>query len=387
MHPAPSVFSGMGSVVPPVIKKHADPRAADEHIAQNAEPVRHLAKDEKAQRGGIEHLRIIIHRDLLGRCADIRLRDAELPDARKHARQQQVHKLPRAHRRIVQQQERQAGQTGERREVKHDPAAVFSARTQIAHERVRSARAQPAERAGQRRERLRIIEARLDDAHTATEGDQNAEHLHEVRLFAQQENRKHDGEKRRELVEHIRVRQIQPADGIEIAQQAQRAEKTPAEQRREVAPLRPERRAAAQHEDDNENKCNKVAEKCLFKRRQIARQLHKHGHERKAERRDEDIDDALRFLTAFLHNGSLDSCKVNLLYNALPRCQAAQSMEKAPGRTPGAFSIGGDERKMRDERIYEFEPSITRSRGAWTPALPGPSWAWSASGRRFHRRP
>ena len=42
--------------------------------------------------------------------------------------------------------------------------------------------------------------------------------------------------KRRELVEHIRVRQIQPADGIEIAQQAQRAEKTPAEQRREVAP-------------------------------------------------------------------------------------------------------------------------------------------------------
>ena len=98
---------------------------------------------------------------------------------------------------------------------------------------------------------------------------------------------------------------------------------------------------AAQHEDDDKNERNKVAEKRLFERRQIARQLHEHGHERKAERRDEDIDDALCFLTEFLHNGFLDSCKVNLLYNALPRCQAAQSAKKAPGRTPDAFSIGG----------------------------------------------
>ena len=60
MYPAPADDSGMGSAVPPVIKEHADARAADEHIAQNAEPVRHLAKDEKAQRGGIEHLRIIV---------------------------------------------------------------------------------------------------------------------------------------------------------------------------------------------------------------------------------------------------------------------------------------------------------------------------------------
>lgn len=48
---------------------------------------------------------------------------------------------------------------------------------------------------------------------------------------------------------------------------------------------------------------------------------------------------------------------------------------------------------IRRERYYgsysrSFNvPSITRSRGAWTPALPGLSWAWSASGRRFHRRP
>lgn len=96
----------MGSITPPVIKKHADPRAADEHIAQNAEPIRHLAKDEKAQRGRKEHLRIIIHRDLLGRRADIRLRDAELPDARKRPRQQKIDQLPRAQRLIIQQQKR-----------------------------------------------------------------------------------------------------------------------------------------------------------------------------------------------------------------------------------------------------------------------------------------
>ena len=100
---------------------------------------RSLAKGEIAQRGGEEHLRIVIHRDLLGRGTDIRLCDAELPDARKHARQQQIHELPRAHRRIVQQQKRQTDQTGERREVKHDAAAVFPPRAEIAHERVRSA--------------------------------------------------------------------------------------------------------------------------------------------------------------------------------------------------------------------------------------------------------
>lgn len=139
---------------------------------------------------------------------------------------------------------------------------------------------------------------------------------------------KQDGEKRRELVEHIRVRQVQLADGIEIAQQAQRTEKAPAEQRREIAPLRPERRAAAQHEDGDKNERDKVAEKCLFKRRQIARQLYEHGHERKAERRNEDIDDALCFLTEFLHNGSLDSDKVTLLYSAPPALSSPARHEK-----------------------------------------------------------
>ena len=231
--------------------------------------------------------------------------------------------------------------TGERREVKHDAAAVFPARAEITHERIRSARAQPAEHTGQRREHLGIIEARLDDTHAAAEGDQHTKDLHKVRLFAQQEDRKQDGEKRRELVEHVRVRQVQLADGIEIAQQAQRTEKAPAEQRREIAPLRPERCAAAQHEDGDKNERDKVAEKCLFKRRQIARQLYEHGHERKAERRNEDIDDALCFLTEFLHNGSLDSDKVTLLYSAPPPCQVRPGMKKAPGRTPDAFSIGG----------------------------------------------
>ena len=102
------IFSGMGSVVPPVIEKHADARAADEHIAQDAEPVRYITKDEKAQRRGKEHLRIVIHRDLPGRRADIGFRDAELPDARERARQQQIHELEQAHRRIIQRHERHA---------------------------------------------------------------------------------------------------------------------------------------------------------------------------------------------------------------------------------------------------------------------------------------
>ena len=94
----------------------------------------------------------------------------------------------------------------------------------------------------------------------------------------------------------------------------------------------------------------------------------------------------LRFLTAFLHNGSLDSCKVNLLYNALPRCQAAQSTGTRPD-TGRLFERGMKGNEMRDERINGFgalDYSISRCLDS---GFAGAFLAWSASGRRFHRQP
>lgn len=52
-----------------VIYKHPHSRAADENIAYNAQDIRHITEDEKSERRSEEHLRVIIDRYLLRRCA------------------------------------------------------------------------------------------------------------------------------------------------------------------------------------------------------------------------------------------------------------------------------------------------------------------------------
>ena len=68
-----------------------------------------------------------------------------------------------------------------------------------------------------RRKKCRIFKSRLYYEHAAAESRRYAEKLHNTRLFLQKQRRKQNGEKRRQLVKHISVGQIELPQGIEIA--------------------------------------------------------------------------------------------------------------------------------------------------------------------------
>ena len=79
-----------------VIYKHPHSRAADENIAYNAQDIRHITEDEKSERRGEEHLRVVIDRYLLRRCADIRPRYPYLTDAGESPQTKLTRRSPRS---------------------------------------------------------------------------------------------------------------------------------------------------------------------------------------------------------------------------------------------------------------------------------------------------
>ena len=67
--------------------------AADQEIAQDAEPVRHIAEDEEAQQGGEDDLGVVIDGDLFGRGTAVGRRDTELAAGGKQSGPQQNERL------------------------------------------------------------------------------------------------------------------------------------------------------------------------------------------------------------------------------------------------------------------------------------------------------
>ena len=320
-----SSISGSGFSV--IVKIHPHTRAADEHIAQHAERIRHVPKDEETQSRRKDHLRIVIDRDLLGRRAEVGFGDAQLPHAGERARENQADELESGHGPERKDQKRQAGQTGKRRKIEHDALAVLLPRAQLAHKGIGRARAHAADSPGKRGKRRWVAEARLDDAHAARKGHQHAQHLHPARLLLQQKDGKQDRKERRELVEHVRIGEIELPDGIEIAQQPHRAAEAAPEQRGDIPLFRPKRNLLPPHHRQYEQQRDEIAEERLLEGGQIAGELDKHGHHRKPERGDDDIQNALGLLTQsrhgilqllFLHSGRrvpmASALKVRLYY-------------------------------------------------------------------------
>ena len=89
-----------------VIDIHCNARAADENITDNAESVRHVAEDEKAENCGENYLRIIIDRNFLCRRTDICLCYSDLPDTCENSRQNEIKKLLCRHRCVTKNEKR-----------------------------------------------------------------------------------------------------------------------------------------------------------------------------------------------------------------------------------------------------------------------------------------
>lgn len=108
-----------------VIYEHPHSRAADENIAYNAQDIRHITEDEKSERRGEEHLRVVIDRYLLRRRADVRPRYPYLTDTGKSSREDEINKLHSAHMLVARYHKRQAHRARKRREPEDYPFTVL----------------------------------------------------------------------------------------------------------------------------------------------------------------------------------------------------------------------------------------------------------------------
>ena len=108
-----------------VIYEHPHSRAADEDIAYDAQDIRHITEDEKSERRGEEHLRVVIDRYLLRRRADIRPRYPYLTDTGKSPREDEINKLHSAHMLVARYHKRQAHRARKRGEPEDYPLAVL----------------------------------------------------------------------------------------------------------------------------------------------------------------------------------------------------------------------------------------------------------------------
>ena len=117
---------------------------------------------------------------------------------------------------------------GKQRKIKHDAQAVFTPGAQLAHKGVGKARRRAAHKARQGRQKRSPVKAGLDNQHAAQQRREHAGDLHGGGPLLQQEHGENNGEKGRELIEHVGIRQHQMVHSIEIQQQADGTENGPA---------------------------------------------------------------------------------------------------------------------------------------------------------------
>ena len=117
--------------------------------------------------------------------------------------------------------------------------------------------------------------------------------LHGPYPLLQQKDRKQDGEKGRELVEHIGVREVEPVDGVEIQHQPRRAENAP-QQHVQPRPLL-DAHGDMLPEDYyvNYDRRHEIAEEGLLHGGQVPREADEGGHAGKAQGRADDAQGPL----------------------------------------------------------------------------------------------
>ena len=114
---------------------------------------------------------------------------------------------------------------------------------------------------------------------------QDDQQLPETHFLFQQQGGKDHREEGGHLVEHIGVGQVDAADGIEIADQAQGTQNDPPEHQAAALPIEFGGHMLADHHGTCNQHRHEVAEKRLFKGVDIPRQTHTGVHQRKAQRR------------------------------------------------------------------------------------------------------
>ena len=155
------------SVHAPMVQKHSDACAADEHITHHAPHIRNLPEEYVSQSRGKQDLGIVINAYFLSRSEQICSGNAELTDAGAASGEQQHKELMSCQPHRAEEEKRQGHHRGKQGKIEHNPQAVFSSLPQFAHEGIRKTRSCAAEKACQGRKKGRALEAGLDDQYAA----------------------------------------------------------------------------------------------------------------------------------------------------------------------------------------------------------------------------
>ena len=262
---------------------HGHRRAADDQIAQPAEQIRDLVKDQEAQQGGEEDLGVVVDRQFPGGGVGVGRRDGELSPCRRRTGQQEEEKLPAGHGVVAEDEIGGGGRTGEGGEEEHDEGPGHPLLAQPPDHGVGKARAGAPCKAHQGGKELHSLSAGPHDEQAAAEGSEDRHGLKEGDTLPQEEKAEQDSEEGGHLVEHRGVSQDQMVHCVEIAQDAQRTKGGAEEQVPPAACRQMDRAAAAEEEDGGGPHGHQVAEKALLHGGQVSGQPDEEAHQGEEE--------------------------------------------------------------------------------------------------------
>ena len=192
-------------------------------------------------------------------------------------------------------QQDQGGKTGKESD---DGRSLHPLQAQLPHIGVGRARRKSTQDADQGRER-EDAGGWLGHKGRADECEEDAQPLDPVGLLTQDKDGHEDGEKGRELVEHVGIRNPQMIHRPEIGQDPGGPEDAPHQQRKDVLPVEGDPLPRAQQDHHCHDSRHDIPEKSLLHGRHIAGQAHEDGHHGKEKGCHQDKQNALPAAAAF----------------------------------------------------------------------------------------
>ncbi len=263
-------------------QEHGNGCAADDGIADPAEPVRNLSEYDEAQKRREGNLEVVENGNFPCRRIAVSGSDGELTAGSRKTCQKKCAKLHPSHRVEIENQEGQQHHAGECREEEHDKWSGNALLSQRADIGIRKTCAKTAHKPDESRNEIHIA-CGFDNEQNTNEGGDDGQCLEAVRLFFQKEDGKDNRKEGRHLIEHGCVCQNQMVYGIEVAQNTHGACQCPPEQMQFGFGGKSYFGAFPIQNHSGKEQCHEITEKTFLHGRQVAGKPHKQIHQSEKE--------------------------------------------------------------------------------------------------------
>lgn len=250
-------------------QEHGNGCAADDGIANPAEPVRNLSEYDEAQKRREGNLEVVENGNFPCRRIAVSGSDGELTAGGRKTCQKKCAQLHPSHRVKIENQEGQQHHAGECREEEHDKWSCNSLLSQRADIGIRKTSAKTAHKPDEGRDEIHIA-CGFDNEQNTNEGGDDGQCLEAVRLFFQQEDGKDNRKEGRHLIEHGCICQYQMVYGVEITKNADGAEERTPEQMAFCFWCKSYFGAFPIQNHSGKEQCHEITEKTFLHGRQVA---------------------------------------------------------------------------------------------------------------------